>query len=134
MPTVSRVPTWDLDEHGFYCPGDWTRAQLIRFANEMDPHVPEGRETAIDLGIVRAVKTLRDYGIETFESCEGGRGHAFSEPTVRFAGRAAEGWRALSVCLTYGFPVSDLRRYWTIATNGEPSGPDWELVFRRRLT
>lgn len=123
----------DLDDNGFYAPGSWTREQLVGFANEIDRHAPTGRETAVDLGIVRAVKTLRDKGLSTFESCEGGPGHAFTEPTIRFAGGAAAGWKALSVCLTYGFPVSDLRRYWTVNSTGEPTGPDWEIVFSRKL-
>ena len=123
-----------VDENGFYAPGDWTRDQLVEFANEIDRHAPAGKETAVDLGIVRAVKALRDAGVHTFESCEGGEGHSFPEPTIRFAGDLAAGWKALSVCLTYGFPVSDLRRYWTVSPNGEPSGPDWEIVFRRKLT
>jgi hypothetical protein len=32
----------------------------------------------------RAVKVLTDHGIETFEFCEGGRGHSMPELTVRF--------------------------------------------------
>lgn len=123
----------DLDEHGFYAPGQWTRDQLVAFANEIDSLAPEGRETAVDLGIVRAVKTLRDAGIETCESCEGGEGHSMAEPTVRFIGEAEAGWRGLAVCLNYGFPVRALRRYWAVSTNGEPQAPRWELVFRQKL-
>ena len=90
---------------------------------------PEG---GMDPGIVRAVKVLVEYGIETFESCEGGQGHSMPEPTVRFCGPQEAGGRALSVCLAHGLPVLSLRRYWTIE-DGEPVGPSWELVFRRRL-
>jgi hypothetical protein len=45
----------------------------------------------IDPGIRREVKILWENGIETFESCEGGRGHSFPEPTVRFHGGQSEG-------------------------------------------
>jgi len=112
----------------FYAPGSWDRDQLAGFAEDLCPGRP------IDLGIVRAVKTLVDSGVETFESCQGGEGHAFPEPTVRFgAGRPEEGWKGLSVCLTYGFPVRALRLYWTIEQGHQPTGPHWEIVFRRPL-
>jgi hypothetical protein len=87
-------------------------------------------EPPLDPGIARVVHTLRDAGIETFESCEGGPGHSFAEPIVRFHGHLAEGFRALSVALATGLPVAALRRCWTIV-DGEPTGPHWELVFVR---
>ena len=37
-------------------------------------------------GIRRAVEILQRFGIETFESCEGGIGHSYTEPTVKFYG------------------------------------------------
>jgi hypothetical protein len=117
----------DLDENGFYAPGDWTPEQLRAFGKTIDPQ--------IDLGIVRAVKVLSDAGIETFKSCEGGPGHSMPDPTVRFHGGSthADGWRALSICLTYGLPVLSLKRYWDINGLGEPCGPRWEIEFRRKL-
>ncbi len=120
MADVTRAKAPDLDEDGFYAPGSWTREQLVAFANEIDSLAPDGRETAVDLGIVRAVKVLRDGGVETFESCEGGDGHSMAGPTVRFIGDVEAGWKALAVCLTYAFPVCALRRDWTISVNGEP--------------
>lgn len=71
---------------------------------------------------------LRDAGVETFESCEGGEGHAFLEPTVRFHGHRSEGLRALAVVLQAGLPVSELRRVWPVL-DGEVTGPCWELTF-----
>lgn len=118
-PTLKRPP--DLDKHGFYSPHAWTPKQLASFASQLG---------GIDLGIVRAVKVLRDAGVETFESCQGGRGHAFPAATVRFGGGPSAGWKALSVCLSYGFPVRSLRRYWSVSPAGEPTGPEWEIVFR----
>jgi hypothetical protein len=82
----------------------------------------------LDPGIASAVETLRQAGVETFESCEGGKGHAYHEPTVRFHGHRAEGFRALAVALQAGLKVSDLRRVWPIL-EGEPTGPWWELTF-----
>jgi hypothetical protein len=87
------------------------------------------RERPIDRGILREVTILRDNGIETFESCEGGSGHSFPEPTVRFHGGQAEGFKALAVALENGLRVDQLRRYYQIQS-GEPAGPYWELTFR----
>ena len=85
----------------------------------------------LDRWISYAVKVLRDAGIETYESCQGGAGHSFAEPTIRFHGPPADGFKALSVATTYGLPVRDLRRSWTVS-DGEPVGPFWELTFRRK--
>ncbi len=85
-------------------------------------------ETPLDSGIANSVQILAESGVETFESCQGGDGHAFPEPTVRFHGHRSEGFRALSVALERGLSVHTLRRIWTI-DDGEPTGPYWELVF-----
>lgn len=82
----------------------------------------------LDGGIKRAVLILNDNGVETFESCEGGANHAFPEPTVRFHGEYAEGYRAVSVALSQGLPVSELRRVYSVE-DGELKGPWWELTF-----
>ena len=89
------------------------------------PPVP-GR---LDTGIRKAVERLQSCGIETFESCEGGPGHAYPEPTVRFHGDIAEGYRALAVAMRAGLQVKELRRVWPVL-DGEPTGPWWELTFR----
>ena len=85
----------------------------------------------LDVGIRHAVEVLNAAGIETFESCEGGHGHAYAEPTVRFHGDRSEGYRALAAAMQTGLPVLELRRVWPIL-DGEPTGPWWELTFRRR--
>lgn len=85
----------------------------------------------LDPGIERYVNLLRSWGVQTYESCEGGEDHAFPDPTVRFHGTASEGFRALAVALQHGLPVLSLHRLWQIV-DGEPCGPYWELVFRSR--
>lgn len=82
----------------------------------------------IDKGISYAVKVMRDGGVETFESCEGGPGHAFLEPTIRFHGARAAGFSALACALAHGLPVSEIRRFWQVL-DGEPHGPHWEITF-----
>lgn len=85
-------------------------------------------ELGLDSGIAEAVEVLRGAGIETFESCQGGEGHAYPEPTVRFHGEISEGFRALAIAVQAQLPVAELRRVW-VMQDGEPVGPDWELVF-----
>ena len=87
-------------------------------------------DPSLDPGIERAVLVLRGAGIETYESCEGGAGHAFAEPTVRFHGTHSEGYKAVAVAMENGLNVYELRRVWSII-DGELDGPFWELTFNK---
>lgn len=108
-----------------------------RFARHLvDPALPKyahnlDRDCPLDRWISYAVKVLRDGGIETYESCEGGKGHSYPEPAVRFFGTKADGFRALAIAQTFGLPVRALRRFWSV-DDGEPTGPYWELTFWER--
>jgi hypothetical protein len=82
----------------------------------------------LDEGIKREVETLVEGGIETYESCEGGIGHPYLEPTVRFHGDRSEGFKALAIALQNDLKPSSLRRIWTLI-DGEPTGPHWEMTF-----
>ena len=82
----------------------------------------------VDPGIARELAILRENGVETTESCQGGQGHPFPEPTIRFCGGKSAGWKALSVTLAHGLKVCELRRVWTILDD-EPVGPEWEMTF-----
>src|SRR5487761_498440 len=93
------------------------------------PFTSEG-ERVIDPGIAHEVRVLWENGIETFESCEGGAGHAFPEPVVRFFGDHTEGLRAVAIALKHGLKPAELRRFWTIE-DGEVCGPLWELTFHK---
>lgn len=86
----------------------------------------------LDSGIKYAVEILVNAGIETFESCEGGEGHAYPEPTIRFRGDRSEGFKALAVVLQHNLPTKAVRRIWTI-DDREPVGPYWEIVFWGKL-
>jgi hypothetical protein len=81
------------------------------------------------MAFVRSIITRVANGVETFESCEGGRGHSFPEPTVRFEGAALEGLRAISVALENGLPVRRIRLVWGFENN-MIHGPWWEMTFR----
>jgi hypothetical protein len=82
----------------------------------------------LDKGIRKYVEILRAEGVETYESCEGGISHAYPEPTIRFHGNCAEGFRVLSVALNHHLPIFALRRVWDIQ-DMQPVGPTWEIVF-----
>jgi hypothetical protein len=84
----------------------------------------------VDPGIRRAVEVLRCAGIETFESCQGGPGHCFPEPTVRFSGNHIQGFRAYAAAMELGLRVLELRRTWSVI-DGELTGPWWYIVFRQ---
>lgn len=88
--------------------------------------------TNLDPGIASMVKILRGNGIETFESCEGGVGHSFPEPTIRFYGEIEEGYRAYAIANVNRLPVATLRRYWDVIDK-ELVGPSWELIFWPRV-
>jgi hypothetical protein len=87
-------------------------------------------EPPLDTGIKRYVEILVAAGIETYESCEGGDGHCYPVPTIRFSGDRSEGFKALAVALQHQLPVSSISRIWTVI-GGEPTGPYWEMVFYR---
>jgi hypothetical protein len=101
---------------------------------EPEPHEPDykSKNGPFDYGIKRAVNILRENNIETCQSCEGGPGHAYPEPTVEFLGSYGEGFRALSICFDNGLPVSELKRVWSM-NRGEPEGPIWQITFRQRM-
>jgi hypothetical protein len=88
----------------------------------------ESFSSPLDEAIAPAVYALRAAGVETFESCAGGPGHAYSEPTVRFHGNHSEGFRALATAMQSGLRVTALRRVWPVL-DSEPTGPWWELTF-----
>ncbi len=74
---------------------------------------------------VKQTAEIQANGIETFESCEGGEGHAFPVPTatIRFYGTPGAGWRAVAACIAYGLPIH----------SNEPTGPQWEVTLRERV-
>jgi len=95
---------------------------------------PIGEEIDIeglDPGIRRPVHLLIRAGIVTFESCEGGRGHHFPRPTIRFFGGKEEGFRAYAVLEYGGLSVDTIRRYWSVI-DGELTGPAWEVELLKK--
>lgn len=102
--------------------------RLPRPVISMEDMIREAFDPPLDPGIVQEVEILRTAGIETFESCQGGPGHAYPEPTVRFHGDPSEGFLALAAALRGGLRVAAIRRAWPVI-DGEPTGPWWEMTF-----
>ena len=97
---------------------------------EMRP-LHRATERALDKGIRHAVRVLYENGVETFESCEGGKGHAYAEPTIRFYGTLNAGWAALTIAHDHGVPVYKLGIVYSIQ-GGQPHGPFWEMTLSRK--
>lgn len=64
----------------------------------------------VDEGIRDAVIILNNHGFKTFESCQGGVGHCFPEPTIRFEGDEFDLIRAYEVCKCYNLNVYEVKR------------------------
>jgi hypothetical protein len=92
--------------------------------------LPMPTNLPLDEGIERLVRVLRYNGVQTDQSCEGGKGHASPFPMVRFVGTLPEGYRALGIALDYGFSVKQLERVWYIEPSGEITGPLWQIILR----
>ena len=90
-------------------------------------YVPTPHDHVLDKGIARAVCILQAAGVETFASCQGGEGHVYDYPTIRFGGTPRCGHLALGIALKECWSIKSLRRYWTVCEN-EVTGPNWELV------
>lgn len=85
----------------------------------------------LDPDIRPFVEILRRERVETFESCQGGKGHSSPEPMVRFHGNAYEGYRAFTVAMNYGMPVKELNRHYDVVEGGLV-GPYWKLIFKQK--
>lgn len=87
----------------------------------------------LDAGIAPFVIALRQAGVDTFESCQGGDGHGCPEPVVRFHGDRDEGMRAVAAAMAARLPVGELRRTWPVVRD-ELTGPWWELTFSHTMS
>lgn len=106
-------------------------ADLERFAPDRTADGCLDPQYALDIGIRHYVLVLRSRGVETCQSCQGGPGHAYLEPTIEFYGDAGEGLRAAGIAISHGLPVSELRRVWNIH-GADLDGPIWVLTFSVR--
>lgn len=95
---------------------------------------PEEYE-GIDAGVRFAVKVLHAAGIKTGQSCQGGAGHSYPEPTVDLMTDGADdalGFAALAALRAYGLPVSSAALMWNVV-GSRPDGPLWRISFARTM-
>lgn len=103
----------------------------MRDYEALEEHAPVV-DMEIDSGIRRAVLILRSQGVETFESCEGGEGHAEPDPIIRFFGGAYAGYKAFAIAMEHGLPALHLRYSYSVV-NGHLEGPHWEMTFHPQV-
>ena len=80
------------------------------------------------------MRVLHAHGIDTHQSCEGGKGHSYDRPTIDMGGAWGQprGFAALEVLATYGLPVDGVDHHWPIH-NGEPVECFWRVTFSRPM-
>lgn len=90
----------------------------------------EKKYADMDPGIRYPVRLLHAHGIPTNESCQGGEGHAFHDPSIVMQeGRAFEAMNQLERC---GIPVREVVSRWSV-DDGVPNERSWVVVLRRAL-
>ena len=98
----------------------------------MGDHQSAGiEEDQIDEGILGVVLALREAGVATYSSCQGGgyqMGHGHLLPTVCFEGDEQEGQRAEKIATSAGYLVRQISRIW-YSRDGVRYGPFWEMQF-----
>lgn len=95
---------------------------------------PDSSYEGLDAGIRFAVRVLHAAGFETCQSCQGGKGHAYAEPTVEMiaTGDDSRGFGALDALRGYGLPVSQVAITWPIR-NGYPYEKNWTITFSKTM-
>ena len=86
-------------------------------------HTHEFVDITLDRELAKAVHVLRAAGIEPY------KGYIASEPVIKFIGGPPEGFRAFSIALKAGLPVTGIRKVWTVSSEDELIGPVWEIIF-----
>ena len=88
----------------------------------------------LDAGIRFAVRVLHASGFETCQSCQGGKGHAYDQPTVEMVATSndALGFGALEALYAYGLPVSAIAIVWPVQ-NGMPYEKNWRITFSETM-
>lgn len=100
-----------------------------------DMMMPEAFYQDLDPGIRFAVRVLHAAGgLETCQSCQGGKGHSYDRPTIDMiaTGDGAKGFRALAELADYGLHVRDVSIIWPIKY-GLPYEKLWRITFWRSM-
>lgn len=100
-----------------------------------DMMMSESFYLSLDIGIRFAVRVLHAAGgIETCQSCQGGKGHSYDRPTIDMisTSRDAGGFRALAALVDYGLPVADMAILWNVR-DGLPYERLWRITFAKTM-
>ena len=95
----------------------------------MSPLTAPPHPNKLDPLIEPVVRELQTRGIETFESCQGTKGHCFEWPTVRFNGGAGTGYVVVGIALELGWPIQHLQRDWSVRECAIIEGGTWAVEF-----
>ena len=89
----------------------------------------------LDKGIRFAVKVLHAHGIETGQSCQGGKGHSYDHPTIDTSkgDSGMDIFGAFYVLSQYGLPVRDISLVWDIGHHGVPGECIGRITFHRTM-
>jgi hypothetical protein len=88
----------------------------------------------LDPGIRFAVRVLHAAGFDTCQSCQGGRGHSYDQPTVEMTAGSddAQGFGAVAALQQYGLPIRDLSIIWPMR-HGLPFEKNWRITFFKTM-
>lgn len=97
-----------------------------------DKMMPEAWYQQLDPGIRFPVRVLHAQCLLTSQSCQGGEGHSYQEPTVDLVDNGtAEGMLALAALGAYGLDVMELSLVWDVQ-HWLPHGERiWRVTLRR---
>jgi hypothetical protein len=93
--------------------------------------MPEQWYQKLDAGIRFAVRVLHAAGgVETCQSCQGGDGHSYPEPTVDLIAGPSDalGFLALAALHAYALPVASVALVWNVQ-HGLPYERVWRVTF-----
>ena len=97
--------------------------------------LPEEVYQIMDPGIRFAVRVLHAKGgIETCQSCQGGPGHSYVQPSIDIiaGGQDSTGFAALAALADYGINVDEILLVWNIQ-NGLPYEKLWRVTLVKAI-
>ncbi len=89
-------------------------------------------DTVLDPDIQPYVDVLREHGVDTIESCQGGPGHSSAGPYISFRGPVGEGLRVAGIALSLGWPITRILKEWAFFAD-DITPPVWVLKLRHPL-
>lgn len=112
--------------------------ETIRREREREGHIrtmmmPDEWYSKLDEGIRFPVRVLHAAGgIETCQSCQGGEGHAYHDPTIDVVAASddAKGFRALDALVDYNIEVASVALVWPVS-NGMPAEKLWRITLKK---